>query len=82
MEVIEIPRETDRFVLHFDTEQHEINAYALASSLVGLANAIKEASSIVNPGYSVEVVVERLEDGSFRAIVKTLVKSAKNIFAH
>jgi hypothetical protein len=82
MEVIEIPRETDRFVLHFDTEQHEINAYALASSLVGLANAIKEASSIVNPGYSIEIVVERLEDGSFRAIVRTVVKKAKNIFAH
>lgn len=82
MEVIEIPRENDHFVLHFETEQHEINAYALASSLVGLANAIKEANSIINPGYTVEVVVERLEDGSFRAIVKAIAKKAKSIFAH
>lgn len=82
MEVVEVPRETDRFVLHFETVRHEINAYALASSLVGLANAIKEANSIVNPGYSVEVVVERLEDGSFRATVKTIVKKARDIFAH
>lgn len=82
MTTIEIPRETDRFVLHFETDRREINAYALASSLVGLANAIKEANSIVNPGHSIEVVVERLEDGSFRAIIKTIAKKAKNIFSH
>jgi hypothetical protein len=81
MEIIEIPRDADRFVLHFDTQRHEINAYALASSLVGLANAIKEANAIVNPGHSIEVVVERLEDGSFRAVIKTVLKSAKNIFS-
>lgn len=82
MAIIEIPRETDRFVLHFDTERKEINAYALATSLVGLANAIKEANSIVNPGHSIEVVVERLDDGSFRATIKTIVKKAKNIFSN
>lgn len=82
MTFVEIPRETDRFVLHFDTDRHEINAYALATSLVGLANAIKEANAIVNPGHSIEVVVERLEDGSFRAIIKTIAKKAKNIFSH
>lgn len=82
MTIIEIPRQTDRFVLHFETPRHEINAYALASSLVGLANAIKEANAIVNPGHSIEVVVERLEDGSFRATIKTIVKKAKNIFSH
>lgn len=81
MHVIEIPREADRFVLHFDTPRHEVNAFALATSLVGLANAVKEANSIVNPGHSIEVVVERLEDGSFRAVIKTITKQARNIFA-
>ncbi len=82
MEAVEIPRQTDTFVLHFDTLRTQINAYALASSLVGLANAIKEANAIVNPGHSIEVVVERLEDGSFRAVLKTIGKKAKNIFSH
>ncbi|WNH48301.1 hypothetical protein PDM28_16780 [Stenotrophomonas aracearum] len=82
MDVIQIPHDTNRLVLHFDTALLQINAYALASSLVGLANAIKEANSIVNPGYAVEVVVERLEDGSFRATLKAVVKKAGNIFSH
>lgn len=82
MEVIEIPYADDRFVLHFETERHEVNAYALASSLVGLANAAKEANSIINPGFAIEVVVERLEDGSFRASIKTVFKKTRSIFAH
>lgn len=82
MHVIEIPGETDKFVLHFETPRHEVNAFALATSLVGLANAVKEANSIVNPGHSVEVVVERLEDGSFRAIIKTITKQARSIFVN
>jgi hypothetical protein len=81
MHVVEIPRETDKFILHFETPRHEVNAFALATSLVGLANAVKEANSIVNPGHSIEVVVERLEDGSFRALIKTITKQARNIFA-
>lgn len=81
MRVVEIPREADRFVLHFETPRHEVNAFALATSLVGLANAVKEANSIVNPGHSIEVVVERLEDGSFRAALKTITKQARSIFA-
>lgn len=81
MQVVEIPRETDRFVLHFETLRHEVNAFALATSLVGLANAVKEANSIVNPGHLIEVVVERLEDGSFRAAIKTITKQARSIFA-
>src|SRR3546814_4359260 len=81
MHFIEIPRETDKFVLHFETPRHEVNAFALATSLVGLANAVKESNSIVNPGHSIEVVVERLEDGSFRAVIKTIAKKAQSIFA-
>jgi len=81
MERIEIPTDTDRLVLHFETQRRQVNAYALATSLVGLANAIKEANSIINPGYSIEVVVERLEDGSFRAVIRAILKNAKNIFS-
>jgi hypothetical protein len=82
MALIEIPREIDRFVLHFDTPRKEVNAYALATSLVGLSNAIREANATVNPGYRVEVVVEALADGSFRAVVRTIFEKAKNLFSH
>lgn len=82
MEVIEIPGEAESFVLHFDTMRTQINAYAFASSMVGLANAIKDANAIVNPGYVVEVVVEGIGAGSFRAILKAIGKTAHNVFSH
>lgn len=81
MAVIEIPTEVDRFVLYFNTQKHEINAYALATSLIGLADAIREANAAINPGYRVEVVVEALENGSFQAVVRTVFEKARDLFS-
>ncbi|MEX3924015.1 hypothetical protein AB4Y36_08300 [Paraburkholderia sp. BR10936] len=78
---IEIMPDSDRFVLHFETPKQSINAYALASTLVALADAVREANSIINPGYDVEVVVDTLEPGSFRAIVRTVLREAHNLFS-
>lgn len=82
MTTLEVRREIDRFVLYFDTPKHEVNAYALASALVGLADAVREANAVVNPGHVVEVVVEALSDGSFKATVRTVYTKAKNLFSH
>ena len=82
MATLEIRREVDRFILYFDTPRREISAYALATALVGLADAVREANAIVNPGYVVEVVVETLSDGSFKATVRTIFTKAKNLFSH
>ena len=82
MATLEVRREIDRFVLYFDTPKHEVNAYALASALVGLADAVREANTLVNPGHVVEVVVEALSDGSFKATVRTVYTKAKNLFSH
>ena len=81
MQIINIEREMDRFVIHFETRRHQINAFALATSLSGLAEAVREASLIVNPGYSVEVVVEAFDEGSFEAVVKTIFQKTQNIFS-
>jgi hypothetical protein len=82
MAVIEIPREVDRFVLYFDTPQRQINAYALATSLIGLADAVRSANAAVNPGYYVEVVVEALEDGSFQAVVRTIYEKTRDLLSN
>lgn len=81
MAVIEIPREVDRFVLYFDSPQRQINAYALATSLIGLADAVRSANAAVNPGYYVEVVVETLEDGSFQAVVRTIYEKTRDLLS-
>lgn len=81
MTTFQVHREVDRFVLYFETPRHEVNAYALASALVGLADAVREANATVNPGYRVEVVVEALAPGSFKATVKTVFTQARNLFS-
>jgi hypothetical protein len=80
--VVEIPKEVDRFVLYFDTPRREVNALALASALIGLSDAVREANAAVNPGYRVEVVVEALGDGSFQAIVRTIYGKARDLFSN
>lgn len=82
MAVIEIPREIDRFVLYFDTPKRQINAYALATSLIGLADAVRTANAAINPGYYVEVVVETLEDGSFQAVVRTIYEKTRDLLSN
>jgi hypothetical protein len=81
MATFEVHREVDRFVLYFETPRHEISANALATALVGLADAVREANATVNPGYRVEVVVEALSPGSFKATVKTVFTQARNLFS-
>ncbi|WP_419147932.1 hypothetical protein [Pseudoalteromonas 'SMAR'] len=81
MEVVNIAEYSDEVVLHFGGERKKINAYTLATSLVSLSDAIKEANAIINPGYEVEILVEAFGEGSFRAKVKTVYGGLKNIFS-
>lgn len=81
MQIINISEYNEEVVLHFGTESRKINAYTLASTLVSIADAVKEANFIINPGYDVEVLVEAFGEGSFRAKIKTAYKGARNIFS-
>lgn len=81
MNVLEVKDQSDRITLRFESASNDINAYSLASALVGLADAVREANAAINAGYRVEVVVEALSEGSFQATVRTVFTSAKNLFA-
>ena len=81
MNVLGVKDQSDRITLRFESVSKDINAYSLASALVGLADAVREANAAINAGYRVEVVVEALSDGSFQATVRTVFTSAKNLFA-
>lgn len=81
MPEINLAEYSEEVVLHFGGEPTRINAYTLASTLVSVADAVKEANSIINPGYNVEVVVEAFGSGSFRAKIRTAYKGAGNIFS-
>lgn len=81
MGTLRIAEIDDSFVIHFGGEFARINAYTLATTLVNLADAAKAANAAINPGYEIEVVVEALGAGSFRTKVRTLYKSADNLFS-
>lgn len=80
MNTINIEDFKEKFVIHFGTDGTQINAYTLASTIVSVANAVKEANLLINPGYDVEVVVESLDPGSFKVTVKTIYRGLGNLF--
>jgi hypothetical protein len=79
--VLDISQFENSFVIHFATEDKQINAYTLASTLVGLADAAKAANASVNPGHNIEIVVEALGEGSFRAKISAVYSAAGNLFS-
>ena len=80
MDEIRIEKELDEIILYFGTKQKAINAYTLASTLVAVADALKEANLQINPGYDVEVLITDLGSGSFKAVIKTIFTSIATLF--
>jgi hypothetical protein len=63
-------------VLYFETPEPRINAYALASTLVALADAAKAASRTLNSAVDVEIVIEALNSGSFKTKISAIVRES------
>ena len=81
MRIVDISKFEESVVLHFKVEGSRINAYTLASTLVSIADAAKAANSTLNAGYDVEIVVDAVGPGSFRAKITALYKNSKNLFS-
>ena len=81
MRIVDVSKFEDAVVVHFATEGRRINAYALASTLVALADAAKAANSSLNLGYDIEIVVEAVGPGSFRVKIKAIYNAARNLFS-
>lgn len=71
----------DSFVIHFGTKSNRINAYTLASTLAGIADAAKAANDSLNPGFDIEVVVEAIGRGSFKARIRSYYHNQNNLFS-
>lgn len=81
MKVIDISQFEDSIVLYFDTSKTTINAYTLASILVSISDAAKAANSSINAGHNIEIIVEALGEGSFKAKISAVYTASKNIFS-
>lgn len=71
----------DKIVLYYGTKDKGISAYTLASTLISFADAARKANAKINPGYDIEVLVETLSDGSFKAVLRAVYQSAHNLFS-
>jgi hypothetical protein len=62
--------DSDGFVIYFGGKPNEVDTYTFANALVAVADAFREINSQVNPGQAMELRLEALAEGSFKAKVK------------
>ena len=67
------------FVLHFGGNPREVNTYTFANALLAFSDAYRELNDQIYHGEAIELRLEALGPGSFRAKVKGLRKGLKNL---
>jgi hypothetical protein len=75
MGVIDLRRlDNDQIVIHFGGQLSSVDAYTFGNSLVSLADTIRAINETINPGQNIEVRLDALGPGSFRAVIKKVKK--------
>ena len=72
--------DSDGFVIYFGGRPNEVDSYTFANALVAVADAFREINAQVNTGTSLEVRLEALSEGSFKARLKGAPKSIAGLF--
>ena len=73
--------DSDGFVIYFGGRPNEVDTYTFANALVALSDAFREVNNQVNHGIALELRLEALAEGSFKARVKGFPKSLKNLLS-
>lgn len=80
-EIIDLRRfNDDSFVIHFGGAGQGIDATTFAQALTGFTEALKSINRELEPGYDLDVIIEAVGPGSFRARLRAIKKSAGNLF--
>lgn len=72
MNTFDLTEPTDSFVLHFGSEEKQINAFTFINSLRSLSDAMMEINRCVNQYEEIDIVIEAIGSGSFRTKIKTI----------
>lgn len=64
--------EGDQVVIHYGGTLKSVDAYTFANSLIAFADIVRSVSETLDPGPRIEVRVEALGEGSFRAVIKRI----------
>ncbi len=70
----------DQIVIHYGGALTSVDAYTFANSLVSFADAVRAINQQINPGQNVEIRVEAVGPGSFRAAIRKLPKGVAGFF--
>ena len=71
----------DQIVIHFGGALTSVDAYTFGNSLLAFADTIRAVNSVLSPEQNIEVRLEAIGPGSFRAVVKRLRKGLGGFFA-
>ncbi|HME22963.1 MAG TPA: hypothetical protein VKI44_16770 [Acetobacteraceae bacterium] len=67
-------------MLHFGGRPNEVDAFTFSNSLIALSEALQEINRQTNPDFAIEIAIEGVGPGSFRATIKATLKSLGGLF--
>jgi len=70
----------DQIVVHFGGELTSVDAYTFANSLVSFADTVREVNSLVNPGQKIDVRLDAVGPGSFKAVIRQVRRDIGSLF--
>jgi hypothetical protein len=71
----------DQIVIHYGGALNSVDAYTFANSLIEFANTITAVNQAIDPSQSIEVRLEALDKGSFRAVLRRIPKGIGGFFS-
>jgi hypothetical protein len=71
----------DQIVIHFGGALTSVDAYTFGNSLIAFADTVRAVNGVLNPEQNIEVRLEAVGPGSFRAVIKRMKKGFGGFFA-
>jgi hypothetical protein len=71
----------DQIVIHYGGALTSVDAYTFANSLIEFADAVRAVNQAVDPKQNIEVRLEALDTGSFRAVLRRIPKGLGDFFS-
>lgn len=71
----------DQIVIHYGGALTSVDAYTFANSLVAFADTVRAVNAAISPGQNIEIRLEAVGPGSFRAVIKRIHKGFGGFFS-
>ena len=71
----------DQIVIHYGGALTSVDAYTFANSLIAFADTVRAVNSAIEPSLNIEIRLEAIGAGSFRAILRRMPKGLGGFFS-